>query len=456
MANSILASLLPTSWIGLAGAVVLLVTAHQAIGLFYNVFLHPLKKFPGPLAAGASVVPTIYHAMKGDWNLWVTSVHATYGDVVRISPKELSFSGADAPKDMYGHRAGNGGPQGMTKDPRFYKAIPGESPAITSANFEDHSRMRRIFSNAFSDRALKLQEPLFLTYVDKLIAKLRTSVAKEPNREWNMVSLLNFTTFDIMGDLTFGEPLDMLDNDGYHPWVATIFKSIKFGALLHSIRYFPRVEHFLLSYCIPKSARAGMESHRNFSVERVDRRLQKNDARPDIWGLVLKRDGDSGLTRREMYSNASVFMVAGTETTATLLSGLTYLLLKNPSSMERLVKEIRTTFPTEADITIEKLQAMKYLHACIEEALRMYPPVPIGLPRVTPPGEPTIIDGKQVPPGMSVMATHFALYRNPENFRNPYQFAPERWLPESTIYASDKKQAFQPFSLGPRGCLGKK
>jgi len=52
--------------------------------------------------------------------------------------------------------------------------------------------------------------------------------------------------------------------------------------------------------------------------------------------------------------------------------------------------------------------------------------------------------------------TQLAAYRNPNNFREPYSFIPERWLPESKEYASDKKYALQPFSTGPRVCLGKK
>jgi len=55
-----------------------------------------------------------------------------------------------------------------------------------------------------------------------------------------------------------------------------------------------------------------------------------------------------------------------------------------------------------------------------------------------------------------IYVTNLAAYRNPNNFREPYSFTPERWLHESTEYASDKKHALQPFSLGARVCLGKK
>lgn len=316
-----------------------------------------------------------------------------------MAPDELSFSGGDAFKDIYGHRK-QGAPV-LMKDPDFYIGGDGHVRQITNAEGAEHSRQRRIFTNAFSDRALKLQEPLFLTYVDKLVNNLCKAIAQDPNRKFNLVRLLNYTTFDIMGDLTFGEPLGMLDNDSYHPWVAAMIAGFHFGTYLHCIRRIPGLQK-MLQYLIPASIEEKRRLHNEFSVLRVDRRLEKQDARPDIWGLVLSKEGEpGGLSKAEMYANANIFMIGGTETTATLLSGLTYHLLRNPDKMHTLQAELRSSFMTEDDITIEGLMAQKYLHACIEEGLRMYPPVSNGLPRVVPP-EGAFIDGRDVPAGVSI------------------------------------------------------
>ncbi|KAK5130047.1 hypothetical protein LTR08_002521 [Meristemomyces frigidus] len=93
------------------------------------------------------------------------------------------------------------------------------------------------------------------------------------------------------------------------------------------------------------------------------------------------------MSKRKEYANSDILMVAGTETTATLLSGLTFHLLKNPDKLAKLVTEIRSALASEEEITIERLQALPYLHACIEEGLRMYPPISNGLPRIVPPAE---------------------------------------------------------------------
>jgi cytochrome P450 len=234
--------------------------------------------------------------------------------------------------------------------------------------------------------------------------------------------------------------------------VAGIFAGLKFGAILFAIRYYPTLEKALLK-CIPPSVNKKRLEHNSFSSDRVNKRLKKESAKPDIWNLILKRDESSGLSLEEMHSNASIFMLAGTETTATLLSGLTYYLLKNPDKMKTLTEEIRGSFPSDADLTLEKLAQLKYMHACLEEGLRMYPPVPSGMSRLIPPGGAEIC-GEYVPHGSTVYATQLCMYRNPKNFRDPYEFVPERWISEE--YASDIKHSLQPFSFGPRNCLGKK
>jgi hypothetical protein len=76
------------------------------------------------------------------------------------------------------------------------------------------------------------------------------------------------------------------------------------------------------------------------------------------------------------------------------------MLLKSPEKLQRLTQEVRGAFPTFEDVTITKLSQLPYLQACIEEGLRMYPPVASGLPRITPEGGAKIC-GQWVPSGVS-------------------------------------------------------
>lgn len=99
--------------------------------------------------------------------------------------------------------------------------------------------------------------------------------------------------------------------------------------------------------------------------------------------------------------HASLLIIAGSETTATLLSGVTYLLTTNPEAQRKLTEEVRSTFQTEEEIDFTSVSSLQYMLACLDEALRIYPPAPLGLPRQTPKGGATIA-GHFVPEDVSI------------------------------------------------------
>lgn len=91
--------------------------------------------------------------------------------------------------------------------------------------------------------------------------------------------------------------------------------------------------------------------------------------------------------------------------------------------------------------------------ACLDEALRIYPPVPGAFPRDVPPGGDYIGD-TWVPDNTVVAVTQYAAYHSSDNFYLPNEFIPERWLDDER-FKDDNKAAFQPFSVGPRNCVGR-
>ena len=206
-----------------------------------------------------------------------------------------------------------------------------------------------------------------------------------------------------MSDLTFGEPLHLLQNSKYVPWIAAVFNSLQVGVIFRSMRYWPTL-YKILRFIAGKKLRERRRQQFKYCSDSVDNRLAKDPehTRPDLWSLVLRQEEEQRLTLDEMHTNSSAFMMAGTETTATLLSGLTYYLLKNPNKMDKLVKEIRTSFHSEEDMTIGRMQRLEYLQACLDEALRIYPPSVTGFQRRTPP-EGAEICGRFVPGNVSTL-----------------------------------------------------
>ena len=90
------------------------------------------------------------------------------------------------------------------------------------------------------------------------------------------------------------------------------------------------------------------------------------------------------MTPLELRANSSTLIIAGSETTATTLTGTTYLLLRNPEKLAKLVHEIRSTFSSEDEITALGVNRLEYMAACFEESMRLYPAIPVGLPRRVP------------------------------------------------------------------------
>lgn len=319
--------------------------------------------------------------------------------------------------------------------------------------------MRRSLSHAFSDKALRAQEPIVQKYVDLLVQRLHENSSKDGPID--MISWYNYTTFDIIADLTFGEPLYCLRDSNYHRWTYLVFGAIKASGLTAtSVKYilFGTIDkhknvfddHLAISLRTRKAYFA-------LAGAKVTARLEKGiESRPDFFNFINRNQEKEvqALTRLEMDSNAVIFLSAGTETAATALSGTTYLLLTHKDVYSRLVKEVRTTFQKESDITIDAVGKLSFLLACFSEGMRLYPPVPTGFLRIVRPGG-DIITGHWVAGGTSVYVSQHATNHSTRNFKNQELFVPDRWL-GAVEYQDDNRDAINPFSFGPRNCLGKK
>lgn len=173
---------------------------------------------------------------------------------------------------------------------------------------------------------------------------------------------------------------------------------------------------------------------------KVTEKLEKTVDRPDFYSFILKNQDSEAkaLTRDEMNVNAVLFLAAGSETTATAPSSVTCLLLRNPGAYTEMVHEVRERFISASESTIDEVNKLDYMIACLQEGLRYYPPVPTGLPRVVPKGG-DIISGHCIPEGISVYVSQHATNRSTRNYRDPDVYVPKRWLATnctSTIIAS--------------------
>ena len=328
-------------------------------------------------------------------------MHEQYGDVVRLSPTEVSFISVDRTwLEVYGFRTGKHKTLPYLKDRSRFSIPLNGAYSILVADEASHSRMRRNLSHAFSDKALKEQETLIQGYVDLLVHRLHEQIEEAPKGPVDIVKWYNYTTFDVIADLTFGESLHCLRDQDYHPWVLLVFQTAKASGISATIRKYPILEKSLGS----KEAITKRKEFFQLSTSKVTQRLEKETARPDFMTYIMQNQDtdEKRMTRAEIDSNANLFLVAGSETSATALSGTTYLLLKNPEAMKKLAQEIRGRFKSVSEITIDEVNKLEYLIAVLSESLRYYPPVPTGFPRVVPQGGDNL-SGYYVPEGVSTL-----------------------------------------------------
>ena len=198
----------------------------------------------------------------------------------------------------------------------------------------------------------------------------------------------------------------------------------------------------------------------NFHITsaKIERRLASTEEnRKDFFSYILRHNDEKGMSLQEMRMNSATIIGAGTGTTATWLSTTVHSLTCKPSAYRKLAEEVRSTFANEEEITSESVTQLPYLAAVMQESLRMHSPSPSSLGRFVPEGG-EVIDGRFVPGGTTVGVHQHATYHLASNFYRPDDFCPERWLPEgrdeSSPFAGDQLGVLQPFSYGPRTCLG--
>jgi cytochrome P450 len=151
----------------------------------------------------ATRVGYCYRSVMGHLPFDMLDLHRRYGDIVRIAPNELAIAHPRAWKDIMGHRVSGGAE--MEKYDKFYRPVKVAPVDIVSSNREEHSHLRKLMSHGFSDRSIQSQQPIIKKYVDLLIHRLHEN-CNNGKTDVDLTAWYNFTTFDIIGDLAFGEP----------------------------------------------------------------------------------------------------------------------------------------------------------------------------------------------------------------------------------------------------------
>jgi len=182
----------------------------------------------------------------------------------------------------------------------------------------------------------------------------------------------------------------------------------------------------------------------------VERSAQK-DSGDDLLGLMLDAvDEETGetMSRQQIGDELMTFMLAGHETTSNALSWTWRWLSTNPAAREQMLAEVDSSIGDRVP-TMDDMELLPWTRACVEEAMRVNPPVwTVGRKAL----EDDEIGGYHVPAGSGVMVLVTMIHRDPEVWTNPEGYDPRRFMPENV--KNRPRHAYLPFGAGRRMCVG--
>jgi cytochrome P450 len=432
--------------------------------------MHPLS--------GISSIPFMILAHGGARSAYLTELHKKH-PVIRTGPNTLSYADPRAIKDIYGHntKCNKDGLYVVTAGSHFHLADVIDRP--------DHARKRKVLSSAYALKNLEGWEhkvadktARLITHFDKCCTAPLSKESPVPAPEDLNVDYrawTNFFTVDAIADIGLSEKLGFLDNghdrvvgrrtDGT-TYECNFRDSLYQNARKQSLLVWPYEWYPVLnkiSNIIPFYGRMGKFSRAwdGVPLELAHRRLQRYRAgeKLDDFFQALMEDKNghpNNLEWGEIVAEVSIMMNAGSATTAIAMTNVMYQLLKNPEIMKKLVEELDAALDDD-DIEMQpvvpydRVKHLPYLRACLDESLRLFPPTPHALSRVTPAEGTNILDD-YIPGGVTVGMSALVAHRNESVFPQADKFIPERWLGED---GKNLQPYFLAFSAGARGCIGR-
>jgi cytochrome P450 len=282
-----------------------------------------------------------------------------------------------------------------------------------------------------------------------------------------MNMLGNYLSFDIMADVVFGAKYNLLQNERFRYVTESIDKSnIRMSALIQ----FPKFAALKIDKYLFRDAIVARNRFVKFVMRVVKDRLDKSKTTSidincptsedaDVFAnLAAAKDPETGEGFRpdEIAAESTTLIVAGSDTSSTAIASVLFYLADNKDAYSKAAEEVRSKFFSREQIVMgASLASCTYVRACIDESLRMSPPVGSALWREVMPGG-TTVDSQAVPAGVDVGVPIYTVHHDPKYYTEPFEYKPERWLVDDGTGSIERgRSVFNPFSVGTRGCLGK-
>ncbi|XP_023233441.1 cytochrome P450 3A41-like [Centruroides sculpturatus] len=324
---------------------------------------------------------------------------------------------------------------------------------------EDWRISRNILSTSFSTAKLKMMSTLMFEPINVFLEK----IDKQKKSPFDIAEFYKKLTFDLICRTAFGIQTNV-QNEETSKIVQSIHGILTVDStdLLTSLSIcFPEMEpiptymrmildkiKYLINYPCCKlvfdTCRQIIFSRKTSGYHPPDLLQIMIDAEGETDGVIKKLATDS------IVANAVMYMLAGNDTTGTMLAWCTHNLVKYPEEQERVRQEINENIESNKQIEYADLSKLKYLDQIISETLRLRSLSPITINRIC--SEDFHYKNITIPKGVTVMIPVPNLHKDCKYWKDSGDFNPDRF--SSKTAGQIDQTIYQPFGFGPRSCIG--
>ncbi|KNG50002.1 meiotically up-regulated gene 56 protein [Stemphylium lycopersici] len=387
---------------------------YYLLWILYTLTLHPLSKIPGPFWPSISRTWLMYHHHAGDVEIATRILHKKYGPIVRIAPEEVTVADPNALPLIYPFQK----PLQKTDwyGPWRPKGLDSQPDLFTQTDEKAHTAYRRIVGGVYSLSSILKSEPK-LDEMLKLFLERLGGFADSGETfdfglwlEMQVFSCVVLTyAFDNIGVAFFGQAFGFLqDSIDYRGYIHAVHLAMPFLTLLTVTPYYARPLLLLVALCIPQLLRAvlAVEDIKETAIRETKTAMERTSEaagkRTDIVSQLLAIVQEKG--EKVNYSHKEITSDAWVGITSVTMRSVFYFLMKNPEKLAKARAEIDAAFEDgtlSSPIQYAQASTLPYLTAVVKEAMRVFSPFAVSMPRYAPSQGLTLCD-KYIPAGFTI------------------------------------------------------
>ncbi|EMD97896.1 hypothetical protein COCC4DRAFT_144123 [Bipolaris maydis ATCC 48331] len=353
----------------------------------------------------------------------------------------------------------------MANVQNFMKVLLGDG--LLTVDGEDHKQQRKALNPAFSAKHVQQLHSVFYSKTREMVSYIKEEINTSQDQQGIAVDItawVNRAALDIIGIAALGIDFNSLADPTNELSRAyqVIFEPDNTSNIIFLLSiFFTTWAVKLLPLKKAREIRAGSAFVKRYIEEVVTRKTREHDDEKTSHKDILSVAAQYGkLSTNEIVNQARTFLVAGHETTATAMQWALYTLTRpeNLHIQQRLRDEIHKQLPpldSVQEISAYTLgKNLPYLDAVSKECLRVYGPSPFSRRTAV---RDTVLCGISIKKGTNFLIPNWAINKSKKLWgERAREFDPERWLHGNEAHNGGADAlAFQTFSSGTRGCIGK-